>query len=32
MLVVDTDATRLLARLDEHRSPAVPKWIDETTS
>ncbi len=32
MLVVDTDADRLLKRLDEHRSPVLPKWIDEATS
>ena len=32
MLVVDTDARRLLARLDEHRSPMVAKWMDLETS
>ena len=32
MVVVDTSPERMLARLAEHRSPVLPKWIDEVTS
>jgi uncharacterized protein (TIGR00730 family) len=32
LLVVESDAGRLLERLDGHAVPVLPKWLDRTTT
>lgn len=32
LLVVESDPGRLLHRLDKHRIPALPKWVDRATT